>query len=327
MLYKFLLFLLSIFKKPRYSLQNKILVGYQGWFGCPEDGSALNSWFHWNELIPIWPDVSGMKTYTFKTNQVYSAYDEQTVDMHFKWMAECGIDGAFLQRFVCELSNARRLEFRNKVLENAKKAAEKHGRELYIMYDISGQDASTLYETLTTDSLNMSSSIVALWGFGFKENDCTPEVAKRVISYFKSKGCTVVGGVPAYYQTLSNDCKPDKGWREVFNMLDVISPWTVGRYVDESSFDEYRKNVALPNMVAALWKKQAYLPVVFPGYEFPNKPSVSRNGGKFFAHQLQDVSSAYVAMFDEVDEATAVYKTLEYSDQYLKIIANKKAPV
>jgi hypothetical protein len=30
----------------------KVLVGYQGWFRCPEDGSPRNSWSHWSRGIP-----------------------------------------------------------------------------------------------------------------------------------------------------------------------------------------------------------------------------------------------------------------------------------
>ena len=29
------------------TMYNKLLMGYQGWFGCPGDGSAANQWWHW----------------------------------------------------------------------------------------------------------------------------------------------------------------------------------------------------------------------------------------------------------------------------------------
>jgi hypothetical protein len=46
-------------------MQAKILVGYQGWFRCPGDGSPRNSWSHWSQGVPspetlsidLYPDV------------------------------------------------------------------------------------------------------------------------------------------------------------------------------------------------------------------------------------------------------------------------------
>jgi hypothetical protein len=46
------------------TLENKVLIGYQGWFTCPEDGSGR--WTHWYRGAPtpdtltveLYPDVS-----------------------------------------------------------------------------------------------------------------------------------------------------------------------------------------------------------------------------------------------------------------------------
>jgi hypothetical protein len=50
------------------TLDRKLLFGYQGWFGCPGDGSPLNGWEHWFRRggpataatlrVDMWPDVS-----------------------------------------------------------------------------------------------------------------------------------------------------------------------------------------------------------------------------------------------------------------------------
>lgn len=320
--------LLRWFTKPL------IMVGYQGWFGCPGDGSRLNSWFHWSKDIPIWPDVSELaETYNFEDKKVYSAYNENTVSKHFEWMSAYSVDGAFLQRFACELSNELLLDFRNKVLSNVRKAAEQQGILFSVMYDISGQDSALLYETLISDwesikeVVNSSAyykqndkPVVAIWGLGFLENNCTPEIASSIISYFKNKGCVVIGGVPMYYQSQDRDCK--SGWKNVFDMLDVINPWTVGRYTDIKSFKSDFTSVF--NMIAALWKGQKYMQTIFPGFAFTDKPSISRDEGNFFQYQLKNTVSKliYVAMFDEVDEATAIYKLsgTNPSDKYLQLI-------
>ncbi len=34
-------------------LNRKLLMGYQGWFACPQDGSSLNSWVHWLRMLGV----------------------------------------------------------------------------------------------------------------------------------------------------------------------------------------------------------------------------------------------------------------------------------
>ncbi len=69
-----------------------------------------------------------------------------------------------------------------------------------------------------------------------------------------------------------------------------------------------------------------YIPVVFPGFSWANHypgkvlNQIPRNGGDFFWHQIYNAIDAgcnmvYVAMFDEVDEGTAIFKIAENSSQ------------
>ena len=97
----------------------KITVGYQGWFAAPGDGSPINVWWHWsqdwsqppsptNQVIKCWPDVREFTT-TFQTAfanlgngqpaKLFSSYTQQTVNTHFLWMQQNGLDCAALQRF------------------------------------------------------------------------------------------------------------------------------------------------------------------------------------------------------------------------------------
>src|SRR4051812_8672160 len=97
----------------------KITVGYQGWFACIGDGAPINAWWHWspnssqppspsNTGIVAWPDMRDY-THTYRTAYanlgngqpatLFSSYDQQTVDTHFQWMRQYGIDTAALQRF------------------------------------------------------------------------------------------------------------------------------------------------------------------------------------------------------------------------------------
>lgn len=69
---------------------------------------------------------------------VFSSYDESTVDLHFKWMKQYGLDGVFMQRFVAEIRNESGLKHFNKVLNSAMKSANKYERAICVMYDLSG---------------------------------------------------------------------------------------------------------------------------------------------------------------------------------------------
>ena len=86
------------------TLNRKLLFGYQGWFGCPEDGSPLGAWEHWfrrgttaaaaTVRVDMWPDVSELTSgercrtpFTLpdgRDAQLYSAYNPRTVDRHFR---------------------------------------------------------------------------------------------------------------------------------------------------------------------------------------------------------------------------------------------------
>src|SRR5450432_2291590 len=92
------------------SYKGLIMAGYQGWFRAKGDGSSASHYAFGNpqqSSIDVWPDVSEYeKTYAtpfkFKNGQTakfFSSYDKSTIDLHFKWMQQYGIDGVFMQRF------------------------------------------------------------------------------------------------------------------------------------------------------------------------------------------------------------------------------------
>ena len=126
------------------SYKNLVMAGYQGWFSAEGD-AAGRGWHHYKNnscggffpgctSVDFWPD---MKEYTKRypspfsfangeNANLYSPNDEESVDLHFKWMKDYGIDGVFLQRFVAEIkqSNPKGKAHFNKVLQNALKAAK-----------------------------------------------------------------------------------------------------------------------------------------------------------------------------------------------------------
>jgi hypothetical protein len=106
--------------------------------------------------------------------------------------------------------------------------------------------------------------------------------------------------------------------------LDVISPWTVGHYRTQAEADAFRKSFIEPDMALAKRLKIEYMPVIFPGFSWHNlsvargdgdKPlnQIPRDCGRFYWHQVHNVVDAgstmvFNAMFDEVDEGTAMFK-------------------
>ncbi|KAF8642851.1 hypothetical protein AX16_009359 [Volvariella volvacea WC 439] len=165
------------------TIQNKFLVGYQGWFTCPGDGEPVDpghhGWLHWFTHPPeqggrpntdVWPDVSeydeselypvpGYKTKAGDQVHLFSSRHPNTVQRHFHWMAKHGVDGAFLQRFVgqCDLEagNHGILKIRDEVGDRVREAAEKEGRVWAIMYDVSGVASERLQQVIIRDWMHL----------------------------------------------------------------------------------------------------------------------------------------------------------------------------
>jgi len=349
-----------------HTLNRKLMMGYQGWFLCSGDGSPVNNWIHWSRrnqapdpttvTVDFWPDTTELERdelfatqFTFADGSpasLYSAYKGKTVMRHFQWMQNYGLDGVFLQRFSSELRDSRFFNVRNQVAQNIRAGAEAYGRVFAVMYDISGQNESTLVQDLANDwnylvdTLKITQSpnylqhngkpVLAIWGFGFTDRPGTAAQAQQLISYLKSEAgpdrqVTLMGGVPTYWRSLTRDSKTDPAWANVYRSFDILSPWTVGRYSDEAGVDRFCRDLTVPDLAEAAAGKFEYMPVLFPGFSWRNLNNgllnqIPRHGGKFYWRQVFNTIASgatmiYGAMFDEVDEGTAMYKTAATSRQ------------
>ena len=342
------------------TLSRKFLFGYQGWFGCPDDGSPLARWQHWFRSgqtagaatlrVDMWPDLSelpvGDRCRTPLTlpdgrpAELYSAYRAAAVDMHFRWLEEYELPGVFLQRFTPGLDRDTTRDFRDTVARNVRAAAEAHGRVFALMYDISGHRPQTLVEDVKrdwaymVDTLRITESprylhhngrpLVAIWGFGFVDRPATPAAASELIEFFKNHSdpryrVTLYGGVPARWRTLTRDSKPEPEWAHVYRSFDVISPWTVGRFRDDEGVERFYREQVAPDLIETRQAGLEYVPVTFPGFSWRNMNpdarfnQIPRRGGRFFWRQVEQAlasgaTTLYGAMFDEVDEGTAMFK-------------------
>ena len=98
----------------------------------------------------------------------------------------------------------------------------------------------------------------------------------------------------------------------------MLSPWTVGRFCDDAGADAYRARRLAADLAAATAAGKRYMPVVFPGFSWHNlrggaSNEIPRRGGAFYWRQVWNAVGAgatmlKTAMFDEVDEGTAMFK-------------------
>ncbi|MDB2336736.1 glycoside hydrolase family 71/99-like protein [Flavobacteriaceae bacterium] len=279
-----------------------------------------------------------------KTAYLFSSADYKTVSLHFKWMKEYGIDGVFVQRFSVALTREKKRE-KNlfKVFDNCFKSAKEHDRVLGVMYDLSGSKSENVVETIKNDwkklvkkhQLNnpknpnvltyKGKTIVSIWGVGFKDGrDYTLEDVSELIDFFKNDptygNCSVLLGLPTGWRTLSRDATTDTQLHDIIKSADIVHPWTPGRYSNLESADLHKKTIVDDKK----WcdeNKLLYMPVVFPGFSWSNQKrnpklfnQIPRLKGDFLWRQFyntisSEVKTIYVAMFDEMDEGTCIFKT------------------
>ncbi|RED94952.1 InlB B-repeat-containing protein [Marinoscillum furvescens] len=349
-------------------LTSKLMMGYQGWFLAKPDNSVPNEWRHWftngagNDTpdaayygADMWPDMSEYSmayntnmTYADGSNaQLFSSYDSSTTNKHFEWMRDYNIHGVYLQRFIAEAQDSRFFDTRNQVLSNVINAAAMYDRKFALMYDLSDWPTTAdLSDQIKADweylELNYNvpnnpgyarqegKPVIAIWGIGFQDRGLALSEIQDIITYFKNRngGMYLVGGVPSQWATLTGDSESGSEWRDVYRSLDMLSPWTVGRYATDpnnnwqTEVDNWLNTKIKPDLDTCLAQGMDYMPVIWPGFSshniYNNKPlnEVPRRGGDFYWRQAYNVINegidfVYVAMFDEVDEGTAMFKTAE----------------
>lgn len=344
------------------SYEGLVMAGYQGWFHNPQKGTMYPD--EKNITIDMWPDVSeyentyptGLKHEDGSVARFFCSTDEQTVQTHFRWMKEYGLDGVFMQRFFGSARPRKGSRMHSvTVLEHALKYSAEYERAIAVMYDLSGlnpgkDDCTTIIEDwkFLVDSLDVTSyskknqylyhdgkPLVVIWGVGFPDRpyNIRSIALEKLIDFLKNDpvygGCSVMLGVPTYWRDLNADCINDPYLHELIRSADIVLPWMVQRFTPLLHFemDRYR-DVILADMKWCRENGVDYVPLVTPGFSWHNlsrkanvndiggeKPSASipRMGGTFYWDQIytairSGAKMLYVAMFDEVNEGTAIFK-------------------
>ena len=335
------------------SYKGLIMSGYQGWFRAPADGIMYPD--ESRVRIDMWPDVreyektypTGLKHADGSVARFFSTTDRSTVEVHFRWMKEYGLDGVFMQRF---FSDARPNNQQTTLLKNAMELASQYERAIAVMYDLSGlaranQDCSSLIEDwkYLVDSIRVTNQkgkqtylffngkpVVTIWGLGFPDRayNIRNIGIMQFIEFLKNDpeygGCSVMLGVPTFWRDLNADCLNDPYLHELIRAADLVMPWTVQRFspLMHNDMDRYR-DLIVEDMKWCQANNVAYVPCATPGFSWHNlsrggsdpKPpaSIPRQKGRFYWMQLTTAINSgagmiYVAMFDEVNEGTAIFK-------------------
>ena len=272
---------------------------------------------------------------------VYSAYNKSSVTLHFKWMKDYGIDGVFMQRFVGEvIDNSDGKDHFDTVLNHAMEASNTHQRAICVMYDLGGFLQNRINKTLDDAQAIMdkyqlkdrtkqkfylyqnNKPLIVLWGVGF--NDGRPfslTDVENLVNGLKEKGFSIMLGVPTYWRERRNDAVSDIKLHDLIKSVDVIMPWFVGRY----GIDNYPNfhDLIVNDIEWCKNNKVEYAPLCFPGSSdrnmHPNNTVNPRHGGQFLWNQMYHTIKSgakmlYIAMFDEIDEGTAIFKCLNAKD-------------
>jgi hypothetical protein len=344
------------------ALRGKVLCGYQGWFRCPGDPAGMGwiHWSRdGKRLTPatltfeMWPDMREFSAaerypapgFTLPDGtpaELFSSDNAATILRHFTWMRDYGIDGAWLQHFVVDLPGGPsedRYASRRRVLEHVRSAAQATGRTWALSFDLADMPADRSFAVLTSEWKRLVDTqvtrdprylhdggkpVVQLWGFyrDIAHNPMTPELANRLIDFFKAPGpyaAYLVGGGDWKWRQ-----NPDPDWQRFLRRFDAYSPWNVGNYTtDRSGIKHASMSGWAEDRREAERRGVLWLPVVYPGFSWnnlqrkaPGTTTIPRNGGRFLWEQFHALAklgadSVYVAMFDEVDEGTAIFKVTD----------------
>lgn len=312
-----------------------------GWVHWSRDGKRIAPE---TLTFEMWPEMSeyterhdapGFTHPDGRPAELFSSDSAATVRKHFEWMRDYGLDGAWLQHFVVELPGAPgqgRYESRRRVLGHVQAAARQTGRVWALTFDMTGMKPDRIHDVLTAEWKKLvdegvtgdarylrEGGLPVVEVFGFYPSTLSAEVGHSLVDFFKAPGpyrAYLVGAGDWAWRR-----NPDPAWQQLYRRFDAYSPWNIGNLsltadgTKRATTNYWADDKAECEKHGMLW-----LPVVYPGFSWDNlkrapagSTNVPRRGGMFLWEQFHalaklGVDSVLVAMFDEVDEATAIFK-------------------
>ena len=320
------------------TLSGKVMTGYQGWFGTPNDPEDYG-WRHWGRGRDAVPDESWMTIDAwpwlneYDTDDLYragdllhqdgrpaylfSSRDPATVQRHFRWMRKHGIDGAYLQHFV-NRNNSGYYGSRQFVLNNVMEAASKEGRIWAMEYDVSSLDNDPDPLEVMTNDWNWlvneagilddpryahedGKPVLFIWGFSVNGRDFTLAEADSIVDWFAGEGLYLIAGVNSW------KWETNTTWHAHYQKYDQLLGW-----MERDLGDLNRQKATLDS-----WGMKI-LPHAWPGFSWNNLQQTvfpyqytARDGGNFYWTRIYNAVACgadqiFLGMFDEYDEGTHI---------------------
>ncbi len=289
---------------------------------------------------------------------LFSSDSGATVRRHFEWMRAHGIDGVWLQHFVVDLPGgplAGRFASRARVLDHVRAAAAATGRGWALTFDLSGMPADRGFEVMAREWRRLVAAgvtrdprylhqdgrpVVEVFGYyhGGRDDRMSVEQADRIAAFFHEAGADhaafLVGAGDWDWRA-----NRDPAWQAALARLDGIAPWNVGNTSTGPDGDRRASTRTwAEDKRTCDARGQLWLPVVYPGFGWdnlqhlpPGRSTIPRRGGQFFWEQFAELArlradAAFVAMFDEVDEGTAIFKVSNEPPTQARFLTNDGFP-
>ncbi|MBI5833506.1 MAG: hypothetical protein HZB16_14500 [Armatimonadetes bacterium] len=317
--------------------------GWVHWGGVDQNPprASFDLWPDMTELPPSERFASGYRYADGTRGELFSSTVKETVLRHFEWMKQYGIDGVWVQRFTSCVSNQNDWNYlrTTAVLSHCREGANRTGRAFAVMYDTDFDrraiDAMKSDWTRLVREMKLLDTpayikhrggpVIALWGYGFDHRKFDPVATREFFEWLKKPengACTIMLGIP-------NDWV---GWTDERMTLlrqygQIISPWNVGRYGTLDGASAHAKRYWPADLAFCRANDKDYYAVAFPGFSWTNLMKgnsplnqIPRQGGRFLWRQIEEIrrygmKMVYIAMFDEVDEGTAVFKVTNQPPQ------------
>ncbi len=296
-----------------------------------------------------WPQQPGclapfLKDAHDQPAHLYSSQDPAVVDRQVKWLKDYSVSGLAVQTFLSTLKDPKRKEGRDVVLRNVARASAKYGRTYMITYDVNGAGedwAHTVEQDweevvgggFTRDGRylhHLGKPVVEIWGAGYNRGRVDVQSVMDLLRYFSAgptdTRASVMLGVPMTWRSETSHKDGEASWLDVFSRVASISPWVVGAYSSPSQASGLIKQWAAGDIGFCEAHHIVYVPVIFPGFSDANSSGrdekferAPRQCGALFRSEISSLlslkaKSFYIAMFDEANEGTAIFKTGDQGD-------------